>query len=175
MKMQFIAALSVLLLLSMACSPGRQESAAPAPPPPAAKAGSGTAEVREAQAARMNALAAADVEAYLNVYTDDAVWMPPGSAEIVGKEAARPRITQAFEAASLEPVFDSQERTVMSPEWIADRGHYSMLVTPKEGGEAKQEVGFYLTIWRRDADGRWKIFFDIWNTNRPVVDTGRAK
>jgi len=175
MKTSLMAALSVLLLLSSACSPGQQESSTPPPAAPTAQAGSGTVEVREAQTARMNALAAGDVEAYLNVYMDDAAWMPPGSTEIVGKEAARQRISQAFEAATLEPVFDSQEQTVMSPEWIADRGHYSVVVTPKEGGEGRQEVGFYLTIWRRDADGRWKIFFDIWNTNRPVVDIGKAK
>jgi uncharacterized protein (TIGR02246 family) len=172
MKTLSIAALSVLLLLSTACSPAQQESSAPSP---AAQAGPGTAEVREAQTARMNALAAGDVEGYLSVYMDDAVWMPPGATEIVGKEAARTRITQVFEAATLEPVFEPQEQTVMSPEWIADRGHYSLVVTPKAGGESRQEVGFYLTIWRRDAEGRWKIFFDIWNTNRPVVDIDQAK
>ena len=37
-----------------------------------------------------------------------------------------------FDAATLEPVFEPQEQTVMSPEWIADRGHYSVVVTPKE-------------------------------------------
>jgi uncharacterized protein (TIGR02246 family) len=175
MKTLLIAALSILLMLSTACSTAQQESSAPSPAGPAAQAAPGTAEVREAQTARMNALATGDVEAYLSVYMDDAVWMPPGATEIVGKEAARARITQAFDAATLEPVFDPQEQTVMSPEWIADRGHYPVMVTPKAGGEGRQEVGFYLTIWRRDAEGRWKIHFDIWNTNRPVVDFGQAK
>lgn len=175
MKISLIAALSVLLLLSTACSPAQQESSAPSPAAPAAQAGSGSVDVREGQTARMNALRTGDIEAYLNLYTDDAVWMPPGSTEIVGKEAARKRIAQAFDAATLEPVFEPQEQTVMSPEWIADRGHYSVMVTPKAGGESRQEAGFYLTIWRRDANGPWKIYFDIWNTNRPVVDVGQEK
>ena len=175
MKTLLITALSVLLLLSTACSQAQQESSAPSPTGAASQAVPGTEEVREAQTARMNALAQGDVDAYLSVYMDDAVWMPPGATEILGKEAARPRITQTFEAATLEPVFEPQEQTVMSPEWIADRGHYSVVVTPKAGGESRQEVGFYLTIWRRDAEGRWKIYFDIWNTNRPVVDIGQTK
>jgi len=164
----------MLTALSLACSPTPQESTAPATAP-AAGADTGTAEVREAQDVRMKAIAAGDVEAYLSVYTDDAVWMPPGAMEIVGKEAASQRIAQSFEAAGLDPVIQSREQTVMSPEWIADRGQYSIMVTPKEGGDTRQEVGSFLTLWRRDADGKWKIYFDIWNTNRPIVDIGEAK
>lgn len=174
MNKLLIAVQLILMALSLACSPAQQESAVPAPSP-SAGAGMGTAEVREAADARLKAIAAGDTEAYLSAYTDDAVWMPPGAVEIVGKEAARQRVSQAFEAASLDPVVESREQTVMSPEWIADRGQYSIMVTPKEGGESKQEVGSYLTVWRRDADGKWKIFFDIWNTNRPIVNIGEAR
>jgi ketosteroid isomerase-like protein len=63
----------------------------------------------------------------------------------------------------------------MSPDWIADRGHFSIMVTAKKGGDSRQEVGNYLTLWRKDTDGKWRIYFDIWNTNRPIVDVNAAK
>ena len=170
MTKPLIVALLMLMALSLACSPAQQESASPV-----AGASSGPAEVHAAADTRLKAIETGDVEAYLSVYTDDAVWMPPSAVEVVGKEAARRRISQAFEAVTLEPVVQSREQTVMSPEWIADRGQYSIMVTPKQGGETRQEVGSFLTLWRRDADGKWKIYFDIWNTNRPIVDLGTAK
>ena len=173
MKKPLIVALGMLMALSFACSPGQRKDSA------SSSVGSsteGTAEVHAAADVRLHALESGDVEAYLSVYTEDAVWMPPASAmEIVGKEAARQRIKQSFDAATLEPVIQSREQTVMSPDWIADRGQYSILVTPKGGGDSRQEVGSFLTIWRRDAAGKWKIYFDIWNTNSPIVDLTQAK
>lgn len=173
MKKPLIVALGMLAALSFACSPGQQgNSALPSSEPEFEM----TAEVHAAAEARVKALESGDVEAYLSVYADDAVWMPPDSAiEIVGKEAARLRMSQTFEAATLEPMIQSQEQTVMSPEWIADRGQYSIMVTPKEGGESSQEVGSYLTLWHRNSDGEWEIHFDIWNTNSPIVSPGQAK
>jgi uncharacterized protein (TIGR02246 family) len=174
MKKLFIAPLLMLMLLSLACSPAPQESATP-PASPSADADMSTAQVRESSEVRVKALETGDVEGYLSVYADEAVWMPPSANEIVGKEAARKRITQAFEAASLEGVYESQEQTVMSPEWISDHGKYSIMVTPKRGGQTKQEVGHFLTLWRREKDGKWRIYYDIWNTNNPVVDIDEAK
>jgi uncharacterized protein (TIGR02246 family) len=172
MKKTSIAALWVLIALSFSCAPARQEEPAP---PPAPTPQEETAEVHAAAQVRLKAIETGDVEAYLSVYADDAVWMPPAAMEIVGKEAARRRISQSFDAATLEPVIQSREQTVMSPDWVADRGQYAILVTPKQGGESRQTVGSFLTLWHRDDGGKWKIFFDIWNTDNPVVDVSQAK
>jgi uncharacterized protein (TIGR02246 family) len=174
MRKPLLAASWMLMALTFACSPGGKDKSAPASVP-SANADIGTAEVRAAADVRIKAIETGDVEAYLSVYADDAVWMPPAAMEIVGKDAARRRIAQTFKLASLEPVMQSREQAVMSPEWIADRGQYSVIVTPKGGGESKQEVGSFLTLWRRTAEGKWKICYDIWNTNSPIVDQNQAK
>ena len=170
MKTPIMTASLMLMLLLLGCGTAEHES-----PTPSAATSLATAEVHAAADARLKALAAGDVEAYLSVYTDDAVWMPPSPIEVVGKEAARLRIGQAFETATLDPVIHSREQTVMSPDWIADRGQYSIMVTPKQGGESRQEVGSFLILWRRDVDGKWKIYFDIWNTDRPIVEMEPVK
>ena len=174
MKKALISVLGILAALAFACASCQQKSESP----PASSAGGDleTAEVHAAADIRLKAIETGDVEAYLSVYAEDAVWMPPASAmEIVGKEAARRRISQAFEAATFKPVIQSREQTVMSPEWIADRGQYSIISTPKDGNESRQEVGSFLTLWHRNTEGEWKIYFDIWNTNRPILDLGDAK
>jgi ketosteroid isomerase-like protein len=40
-----------------------------------------------------------------------------------------------------------------------ERGRYSMTV----GGAADQ--GSHLTLWRKQSDGSWKIFRDIWHSD----------
>lgn len=172
MKKTLIAALWILFALSFSCAPAHKEEPAP---PPAPTPDEETAAVRAEAQVRLKAIETGDVEAYLSVYADDAVWMPPAAMEIVGKEAARRRISQAFDMATLEPVIQSREQEVMSPEWVADRGQYAILATPKQGGESRQTVGSFLTLWHRDEAGKWKIYFDIWNTDNPIVDVSQAK
>jgi ketosteroid isomerase-like protein len=44
------------------------------------------------------------------------------------------------------------------------RGRWT--ATPKSGG--KPLTGAYVTVWRKDANGRWKGFVDIGNADRPA-------
>ena len=45
-------------------------------------------------------------------------------------------------------------------------GAYTLDIRPA-GGEATQDVGKYVIIWKRQADGSWKWAVDIFNTNLP--------
>jgi len=39
-------------------------------------------------------------------------------------------------------------------------GTFFVSVTPKGGGAVKSKVGKYLTIFKKQADGSWKIYRD---------------
>lgn len=45
------------------------------------------------------------------------------------------------------------------PEWASYTEHW----TPKAAGETTRESGRWASIWRRGADGAWKIVAEIWN------------
>ncbi len=46
-------------------------------------------------------------------------------------------------------------------------GAYTLKIEP-EGGQAATDKGKYVVVWKRQADGRWKLQVDIWNTNTPL-------
>jgi ketosteroid isomerase-like protein len=47
--------------------------------------------------------------------------------------------------------------------------HYTgeMTATPKKGGKPATEIIKGLHIYKRQADGSWKIAQDVWNTDAP--------
>jgi ketosteroid isomerase-like protein len=38
------------------------------------------------------------------------------------------------------------------------------LKAPAEGGASTDLKGQYIVIWKKDADGNWRLHRDIWNT-----------
>lgn len=40
------------------------------------------------------------------------------------------------------------------------QGRWRSVVRAADGTETEQATGHYLTIWRREADGRWKVILD---------------
>jgi len=112
------------------------------------------------------AMRAEDLDAYLAFYMEDAVWLPPG-AEEYGKAAARQKLTSFFRAVNLEGGSTVEEQAVMGPNWIGERGQFSVVLLPKQGdAEPVHAVGSYLALWTKDTDGEWKIALDMWNSDR---------
>ena len=150
--------LTTFLVLLGACAPkAEQPVAAPA-------AAVDTAAIRAMETERLNAISKGDVEGYLAVYSDKAVWMPPQAPEIVGKAAARYNLKQTLADASFSVQVETSEQVVMSPEWVLDRGSFIITRTEKKDGEEVSSTGSYVTVWNREADGKWRISYDIWNS-----------
>jgi uncharacterized protein (TIGR02246 family) len=132
-------------------------------------------EVKAALEASNAALVAEDVEGYLAHYMDDAVWMPPNAEEFIGKGPAKQRLTAIFAAVDVEGESTIEEQMVMGPNWVAVRGQYALSITAKEGqAEPQLDIGSFLSLWTRDADGKWKIACDIWNSDRGPTLAERA-
>jgi len=124
-------------------------------------------EVKAAREALDAAMVAEDIDGYLVHFMEDAVWMPPNAEEFIGHAAARQKLGFLFQSADVEGTTQIEEEVVMGPEWVADRGQYHIMLYPKQGeGEPVGDVGSYLALWKKDADGKWKIAADIWNSDR---------
>ena len=133
-----------------------------------------------AQAATAAAAGAADREAVLRAarsfsesyvrgdatalaahFTDDAVVLPPGDSAVRGRESIR-----RFWARDLASITPTQHRTTPSAVDVVgdvayDHGTYEILWTRR--GAAGRTSGKYLVVWRRGADGRWRMRADMWN------------
>lgn len=114
-----------------------------------------------------SALAAGDIEALLTHYTDDCVVMPPNSPALHGKDAIR-----AW-AEALPPIsaFSGQHDEIACFGDVAIlRGSYEMTLAIPGIPEPIRDVGSYMEIRERQADGRWLLTRDIFNTDMPVPD-----
>jgi uncharacterized protein (TIGR02246 family) len=122
----------------------------------------GIQRVREAHVAALNA---GDVDAWVSLFTEDGVQMPPNAPANVGREAIRAwsrAFLGAFRAAFALTVAEVQ----VAGDWAFERGAYRITLTPKAGGEAIRDLGKYITLYRRDSGGAtWRIARDIWNTD----------
>ena len=165
--------LGKVVLLSVAIAFIACEPAAEAPEPeekPSMEADvEAIDELREQGVAAINGK---DVEAYLALVTDDAVLMPPHESPAVGKEAIRSKFQALLDPFTPE-VTASSEEVVVAGDWAFERYSFNLKLTPTEAGEPIEDSGQGVQIYRRQADGSWKIAYDIWNSNKPlVVGTG---
>jgi uncharacterized protein (TIGR02246 family) len=118
-------------------------------------------KVREAHIAALNR---GDADAWVALFSEDAVQMPPNEPANVGGDAIR-RWTQAFLNQFSTQFSLSVEELRMASDWAFERGAYTIILRPR-GGEALQDLGKYITIYQRQPDGSWKMARDIWNSNR---------
>ena len=107
-------------------------------------------------------------EGFLAVLTDDAHLMQAGSPTVVGRQAIE-KYFEAAKSAVKEPVL------AWRPEFaeVAKSGDlgYTIgvweLITEDAKGEPAKRYGKYLSVWRKDRSGRWRVAADIGNGNPP--------
>jgi len=107
---------------------------------------------------------ARDFKGVAALYAEDAILLPPNQAAVQGRAAI-----QATQEAS--PPFSNYQVPVLEIEGTGDlaycRGSYSLAVTPA-GAAPIEDRGKYLAIFRKQADGSWKVLRDIFNSDVPL-------
>ncbi len=101
-------------------------------------------------------------------YTDDAILMPPNNSPVRGKQAIELYLAEIgsqlqasnFQLSILE--VDVQGGTTIV------RGIYSANITIPGVDAPIEDRGKTLQVWKKQADGSWKIHRDIWNSNMPI-------
>ena len=105
---------------------------------------------------------AKDWDALAALYTEDAVMMAPDAPAIEGRAAIR-EFFVAF------PPVESMQLNQIEVEGRGDlafvRGAFTMTLESDEG--PVEQVGKYLEIRRREADGVWRLHVDIFNIDQP--------
>jgi ketosteroid isomerase-like protein len=48
-----------------------------------------------------------------------------------------------------------------------ETGNYSLTIQP-ESQAAMTDSGKYVVVWKKQADGTWKLHVDIWNSSMPL-------
>jgi uncharacterized protein (TIGR02246 family) len=120
--------------------------------------------VREAHIAAMNA---GNVDAFVGVFSEDAVQMPPNAPANAGKAAIRAWIGGFLTPFNVQFALEVEEVQVAG-DWAFERGRYQLRATPKAGGDGFSDAGKYITIYQKQPDNTWLAARDIWNSDHPV-------
>ena len=116
------------------------------------------AALRAAEQALAESFEAPDRTAWVDFYADDAVFVGPGSAALEGRAALLAAASQ-IELSSFRIVAGS---TLGEGDLAATLGSASWVNGPRGSDAATSRVRF-LIVWRREADGRWRIARELLN------------
>ncbi len=110
-----------------------------------------------------------DADGCMALWDDGATQMPPDAPMVRGKKALGEGFRAAFQRVSYARFDIDLKEARHSGEYGFALGNYTYTVSRKtEGAEATRE-GKFLTLFRRQRDGSWKIYVDCFNLNaRPV-------
>ncbi len=125
------------------------------------------AALRAADSALQGAVEAKDVERTANLYMADATLLPVAEPAVVGREAIRQEWAKVFGI----PGFQNRARTTRlevaeGGDLAFTQGTYESAMTGADG-RPTVERGKWVTVWRREADGQWRVATDISNTDSP--------
>ncbi len=119
--------------------------------------------IRQATADFAAAALANDADAMANLYTEDALFMPPNEPATVGKDAIRTRL-----AADTFQTFTLQVSSVEGRGDLAySHGTYAIRFQPGNEGEFIDDTGKWLVVHRKQADGSWLTIADMYNSDQP--------
>ncbi len=119
------------------------------------------AALRAAEQVLVESFEASDPTAWVDSYTDDAIFVAPGSAAIEGRAALLAHAQQMTPLSSARIV---AQTTDGDGDIAAALGSASWVNGPKDSGGTTSRVRF-LIVWRREADGRWRIARELLNAD----------
>jgi uncharacterized protein (TIGR02246 family) len=114
--------------------------------------------IRDAHVRWIGAVNSADLDGLLALMTDDAVFLNPGQAPI-GRDDFGPRFRDGHRRNRIACVSEPQEVEVVG-DIAFTRCRDSLSVEPRDGSAPMALAGDRLTIYRRQADGRWLLARD---------------
>jgi uncharacterized protein (TIGR02246 family) len=136
-------------------------------PPPDTRAADELA-IREADSAWSAAEVAKDLDRMLSYYAPDASVFGPNAPVVTGLEAIRKMNERNY---AIPGWTLSWKATKVDVSRGGDLGYAfgTYEFTSKEAkGKSTTDHGKYLTVWKKQADGKWKAVADMYSSDLPV-------
>jgi uncharacterized protein (TIGR02246 family) len=129
------------------------------PPPPDPQ--QAAAAIRTADAAWLAAAQAHDLERTVSYWSDDAQLLVPGAAPIVGKDAIRKYVSDAFAVRDFSISWNIDTVQVARAGDMAYAVGSNQIALTAPDGAHVVEHNKAVEVWRRDADGAWRCILDV--------------
>lgn len=125
----------------------------------------GTAEIEAAQALWEEAFATGDgAKAAEMAFTEDARLLPPGEPMVVGREAIGQYWQAGFDLGVRDLQLGLTAVDMVGDDTMIETGTWEVTI-PTEDGGTMQVGGKTLVVWKKDADGAWRMAQDMWNSD----------
>ena len=108
-----------------------------------------------------------NVAGALAAYADDATALPPDGQMMKGKLAIEGLYKRFLQIGMKEVTLITLE-VGGSGDVAYEIGKTKVRIQP-EGQPAMTDSTKYLVIWKRQADGTWKVYVDMWNFSVPMA------
>lgn len=117
------------------------------------------------------AASSGDVERIVGYWTDDARVYSPGEAVVAGKAAIREMVAGSMKIPGFRISWTPKEAVVGSGGLGYTTGE-NRIEMSDSAGKPVVMVGRYATVWRKEADGRWRCVIDMWNEGPAAGSAG---
>lgn len=106
---------------------------------------------------------AKEIEKFISYYAPEASVYAPGMPVATGTAAIRGALEPMFKAPGFALQFAPTKGSV-SGDFGYTAGTYQMMMSDA-GGSPVSETGKYVTVWKKQASGEWKVTDDIFNAD----------
>ncbi|MBZ5662948.1 MAG: SgcJ/EcaC family oxidoreductase [Acidobacteriia bacterium] len=161
---------SILLVVCLAALVTVLASCRTTQPPASAPADTRAQDESAIRAAAQDwgiAIADKNLDQTLSYYADDA-WVYPQNAPIAKTADQRRSVWAAFfatpGASDMEGDITRVE-VARSGDLAVEFGTFAMTMNDKKGKPITENEKYVVT-WKKQADGKWKVIADIWNTDK---------
>jgi uncharacterized protein (TIGR02246 family) len=164
--------LSILALGAFVCTGCRQEDRADRPPATGEAntdtLGAEVQSIRELERRAREAAEAKDLDRYVSFYAADAVLFWPGRPMVRGRAAIREFMQALLSMPAFSLSFETVEVHVSRAGDLAYSYGTNRVSLVGPNGKRVTDRGKYLTVYRKQADGTWKVVADIGNSDLPA-------
>jgi len=124
------------------------------------------AEIETVNQEFVKAFSNQDAKAFASLYAQDAKLLPPGAPLIEGRAGIEAFGQQMF--ANGVRGLELETLDVLEADGlVVDVGRYTMTIQ-SPGGDLMRDVGKYVAVFRRQADGGLKVVVDTFNSDTPT-------
>jgi len=125
--------------------------------------------ISEAREQLIAALNNDNVDGIMAILTGDHITMAPNEPALA-LTALRAWHQSRISESKLDMSFTSEE-ILMVGDWAFERWTSSLTLTPTAGGSPTRDSNKGIWVWKRQADGTWRLARSIWNSDIPIPDT----
>lgn len=151
----------VLVLTLAACTAPAKAPERPATSPPDPTALREEIQAREKEWSA--AFLAGNAAGVAGLYTEDGAQVQASGDWFRGRDEIAKALQAQFDTLTVTAREDVTEEVFSAGDYAVEIGHYSYQGTSKVGNKPRSGAGRYMVLWRKDADGVWRLHRDIGN------------